>query len=152
MNLELKIPPMALMIAAVILMKLLTEYFPVYRVEYAGHSMLAALILLCGVLVVILGVMAFKKSQTTMNPFSPGETTRLVISGIYNYSRNPMYLGFLLVLMSATVQLESLSGMMVLPLFIAYMNKFQIKPEETALTRLFGESYLVYTAKVRRWL
>ena len=152
MNLDLKIPPMALMIFAMVIMKLLAEYFPIYHVEYTEHSILAAVILLCGVLVATLGVMAFKKSQTTMNPFLPAKATQLVITGIYNYSRNPMYLGFLLVLMSAIVHLESVSSIIILPLFVAYMNKFQIAPEEKALTRLFGEPYLVYTGKVRRWL
>lgn len=152
MNLDLKIPPMALMIVGIVLMKLLAEYYPVYHVGFADYKMLAALILLCGVVVTVSGVRAFKKSQTTMNPLSPGKATRLVISGIYSYSRNPMYLGFLLVLISATVYLASLSSIVVILLFITYMNKFQITPEEKALTKLFGETYQAYTKKVRRWL
>lgn len=152
MNLELKIPPMVLMIIVIIIMKLLSEYFPVYRVEYVGHQILAVLILLCGVLVAFSGVMAFKKSQTTMEPRSPDKATRLVITGIYNYSRNPMYLGFLLVLTSVAIHLETLSSAFMIPLFVSFMNRFQITLEEKALTRIFGEPYLAYTSKVRRWL
>ena len=138
MNLDLKIPPMALMIVAMFVMKLLSEYFPVYRVEYAGHKMLAALILFGGVLVAMSGVMAFKKSQTTMDPFSPGKATQLVISGIYNYSRNPMYLGFLLVLMSVMVHLESLSSVIVLPL---YYRIYEQIPDQT---RRKGSNTIVF--------
>ena len=77
---------------------------------------------------------------------------RLVATGLYAYTRNPMYLGFLLVLLGWAVFLSSILAFLFLPAFIVYMNHFQIEPEERALATLFGQAFAAYKARARRWL
>jgi protein-S-isoprenylcysteine O-methyltransferase Ste14 len=76
----------------------------------------------------------------------------VVTSGIYRLSRNPMYLGFLLALAGWTVFLGNIIALALLPLFVAHMNAFQIKPEERALLAKFGPAYAQYMRTTRRWL
>ncbi|HEX6927780.1 MAG TPA: isoprenylcysteine carboxylmethyltransferase family protein, partial [Gammaproteobacteria bacterium] len=82
----------------------------------------------------------------------PGRASALVVAGIYRRSRNPMYLGFALLLLALGIHLRSLSALLILPAFVLYMNRFQIAPEERALEARFGEEYNVYRQSVRRWL
>jgi len=74
------------------------------------------------------------------------------VSGVYRLTRNPMYLGFLLVLLGWAIFLSNALAFLLLPAFIFYMNRFQIEPEEKALTSLFGQQFVAYTSRVRRWL
>lgn len=82
----------------------------------------------------------------------PDSASALVTGGIYKITRNPMYLGFLLILLGWTVFLSNLFAYALLPVFVIYMNRFQIVPEENALDTLFGNEYRFYKSKVRRWL
>lgn len=100
----------------------------------------------------VLGVLAFRKANTTVDPRVPQQSVSLVVSGIYRYSRNPMYLGFLLWLIGLACYLLSIAAFSLLPLFVWYMNRFQIKPEERFLQQKFGAEYLSYMRQVRRWL
>jgi len=90
--------------------------------------------------------------ETTVNPMRPDSTSSLVVSGIYKYTRNPMYLGFLLVLVGWAIFLSNLAAFALLPAFVVYMNHFQIGPEERALGSLFAQEYQAYHARVRRWI
>jgi protein-S-isoprenylcysteine O-methyltransferase Ste14 len=83
---------------------------------------------------------------------NPGASSSLVIRGVYTLTRNPMYLGFLLVLVGWAVFLSNTLAFLLLPVFILYMNRFQITPEERALASLFGQEFVVYKSRVRRWL
>jgi protein-S-isoprenylcysteine O-methyltransferase Ste14 len=74
------------------------------------------------------------------------------MSGIYRISRNPMYLGFFLLLTGLAIFLSNVIAIVILPLFILYMNRFQIEPEERVLTYLFGQEFVDYKLRVRRWL
>ena len=98
------------------------------------------------------GVVAFRRSRTTVNPLSPEQASSLVVHGIYRFTRNPMYLGFLLALTGWSVHLANLAAVLLLPVFVAYMNRFQIQPEERALLQNFGARFAAYTQAVRRWL
>jgi protein-S-isoprenylcysteine O-methyltransferase Ste14 len=82
----------------------------------------------------------------------PDSTSSLVVSGIYKYTRNPMYLGFLLLLLGWAIFLSNLASFALLPAFVVYMNHFQIRPEERALGCLFAHEYQPYLARVRRWI
>ena len=82
----------------------------------------------------------------------PDSTSSLVISGIYKYTRNPMYLGFVLVLLGWAAFLSNLAALALLPAFVLYINRFQIIPEEHVLTSLFPDAYPAYRARVRRWI
>ena len=105
-----------------------------------------------GTVVGLLGVLAFRNARTTVNPFTPDAAALLVTTGVYGISRNPMYLGLLLVLSGWAVALANALNVAVLIGFLAYMNRFQIIPEERALATHFGEGFESYAKCVRRWL
>jgi protein-S-isoprenylcysteine O-methyltransferase Ste14 len=98
------------------------------------------------------GVISFKRAKTTVNPLKPEQASSLVSSGIYQFSRNPMYVGFCFFLVSLALFLNTLWILLILPAFMLYLSRFQIMPEERALTKIFGDSYLEYQTHVRRWL
>jgi protein-S-isoprenylcysteine O-methyltransferase Ste14 len=100
----------------------------------------------------IAGVISFQRAKTTVNPTRPGSASALVVSGVYRVTRNPMYLGLLLVLLGWGVFLSNVLAFIWIPAYVAYMNRFQIAPEERALSCLFGQEFLAYKAKVGRWL
>ena len=105
-----------------------------------------------GAIAALLGVFVFIKLRTTVDPRCPEKAKKLVIIGIYKYSRNPMYIGILLIITGITVYFGALSSIFVIPLFVTYINNYQIAPEEVALQEKFGESYTHYAQNVRRWL
>ncbi len=92
------------------------------------------------------------RANTTVNPLQLGKANNLVISGFYRFSRNLMYLGMLFVLVGVVVWNGTISGFFILPAFIWFMNEVQIIPEKHAMEELFGEQYLRYKQRVRRWL
>ena len=98
------------------------------------------------------GVGLFRSNKTSVNPLNTDSVSSLVTSGIYNYSRNPMYLGMLFWLIGYACYIANPLNLVFLVLFVCYMNKFQIAPEEAFLKQKFAESYHAYSQKVRRWL
>jgi protein-S-isoprenylcysteine O-methyltransferase Ste14 len=112
----------------------------------------ASVLALAGAAVAVLGVLSFRQAGTTVNPTRPQSTSSLVSTGIYRYSRNPMYLGFLLALLGWAAHLASLTALAPVAAFVAYMDRFQIAPEERALLALFGDEFAAYMRKVRRWI
>lgn len=107
---------------------------------------------LLGVGVAVAGVRSFRRAKTTVNPFTPEKSSALVVSGVYRLSRNPMYLGMLLVLVGWAYALGSLPALVGLPVYIGYMNRFQIGPEECLLAEKFGDAFEGYCRRVRRWV
>lgn len=105
-----------------------------------------------GILFLLAGIYAFQKAKTTLNPTTPNATSSIVASGVYRVSRNPMYVGFLLALTGWATFLSHPLPFLLLPVFVAYMNRFQISPEERALSAKFGDEYDTYKQGVRRWL
>jgi len=97
-------------------------------------------------------LLSFRKQKTTIDPRYPHKTSSIVTGGIYTHTRNPMYLGLVLLLSATGVYFSACFGLFIVAAFILYMNTFQIKPEEEALEKQFGEKYLSYKAKVRRWI
>ncbi len=151
-KLELKIPPLLLMLVFAALMYF-ASYTPVLKFSSGVPGYAAAFIIaLAGIIICGMGVFGFRKAKTTVNPLDPGEASSLVRSGIYKASRNPMYVGFFLLIMGWGLFLGSGVSMLLGLVFIPYMNRFQIGPEERALTKMFGDEYLSYKQEVRRWL
>jgi protein-S-isoprenylcysteine O-methyltransferase Ste14 len=109
-------------------------------------------LLLAGAIPAVLGVIAFRKAATTVDPRYPQKATQLVSGGIYRFTRNPMYLGIALGLAGFAVFLRNWSCFAVLPLFMVYLSRFQIQPEERHMRDLFGAAFVDYSARVRRWL
>lgn len=149
--LALKLPPLALAALAAAAMWALPAGF---RLPQAGpwRLLCAAVVALAGVAVCVAGVLAFRRARTTVDPMHPGAASTLVVRGIYHRTRNPMYLGFALVLLGWALVLGTLSALLVLPLFVLYLNRLQIGPEEAALRARFGADFDAYAARVRRWL
>ena len=105
-----------------------------------------------GFLLLIVSIKSFIDNKTTINPLNLKKSTYLVTSGVFRFSRNPMYLGMLLFLLGPAIILNIIGGLIISILFIFYMNFFQIIPEEKALENLFGKNYRNYRKTVRRWI
>ena len=112
----------------------------------------AIAIALTGVGTAMSGVIAFRRAKTTVNPLKPETTSTIVTSGVFRLTRNPMYVGLALVLLAWAVFMSSPWALLGPLVFILYMNRFQIMPEERVISRMFGNAYSAYQAKVRRWL
>ncbi|MBL8296582.1 MAG: isoprenylcysteine carboxylmethyltransferase family protein [Bryobacterales bacterium] len=150
--LELMAPPVALGMIAAALMWAASSAIPVFRVMIPANTVSSASLALLGALTCLAGVVSFRRAKTTVNPMKPDATSSLVVSGVYRYTRNPMYLGFLLILLGWAAFLSNVLALVVLPAFVLYMNRFQIAPEERVLASLFADDYAAYRARVRRWL
>ena len=151
-RLELRIPPLALFIIFAVMIWAAGAYLPAGNVALPGHRVVAFIAFLLGLGVVSAGVFEFRRRKTTMSPFSPERTASVVSSGIYRWSRNPMYLGMALALFGLSVWRSSLPGFAVVLLFCLYLTRFQIQPEERMLLKLFSAEYAAYLAQVRRWI
>lgn len=151
-TLELKVPPPVLVALCMLLMWGVSRLFPGLDWTIPGSVALAGLLAVAGVLIAVAGVMNFRQAKTTASPTAPERSTVLVRSGIYRSSRNPMYLGLALVLAAWAVWLQSPMAFLVLPGFVLYINRFQIRPEERLLREKFGSEYTRYCQAVRRWL
>jgi protein-S-isoprenylcysteine O-methyltransferase Ste14 len=116
------------------------------------RAALAAVLAGAGAIVALAGVAAFRRARTTVDPTTPEAASAIVASGIYRRSRNPMYLGFMLMLAGWSAFLANPLAMLLLPAFIVYMNRFQIVPEERALSAKFGAKYRDYMRQARRWI
>ena len=151
-RLALKVPPALLMLIFGGLMWLTDRLLPEVRVLVTGHDVVSALITVLAVACVLSGIISFRLARTTVDPMHPERASSVVSSGIYRWTRNPMYLGFLLLLLAFAVKLSNPVTLVWLPVFVWYMNRFQIIHEEQALQRLFGDQYLHYCQHVRRWI
>lgn len=147
-----RIPPVVLVLGAAALMAALRRLSPWPERTIPGSGVLAALLAAVGITVALLGVRSFRRARTTVDPLAPQRATTLVVGGVYRVSRNPMYLGFALLLAAWGVWLSSAAALLVVPGFVWAMGRYQIRPEERALESLFGQEYLRYTQRVRRWL
>jgi protein-S-isoprenylcysteine O-methyltransferase Ste14 len=150
--LELKIPPIVLLLLTGAAMWVLPALAPAFTLQVPYRQALALILAFSGVTVAVAGVVSFRRAGTTVNPTRPQDTSSLVTTGIYRLSRNPMYLGFLLALLAWTVFLANVLALLPVVAFVVYMNRFQITPEERALAVMFGAEFNAYKQKVRRWV
>lgn len=109
-------------------------------------------LVLCGFSLDVYCLLGFIRQKTTASPLKPGNASLLICDGFYRHSRNPMYLGMAILLTGWSLVLRNPLCLLVLPVFVAYINRFQIAPEERALSARFGDEYLAYTRRVPRWL
>ncbi len=145
-----KIPPPIITLICGMGIFLSRPLFPKYNSILT--DVIAVSFLLLGIITLITAVLSFKRQSTTINPLQPEKASSLVISGIFQYSRNPMYLGMLLILISMTIKFNFIGGILINFAFITFITKFQIIPEETVLKRLFGDKFTCYKKKIRRWV
>lgn len=150
--LELKVPPMLVFAITGALIWMVARASPRLQFEIPGQGSIASALIAAGLAVAILGVVSFRRARTTVNPLNPATASALVVSGVYRWTRNPMYLGTLLCLFGWAVFLGNTIGFLLLPAFVGYLNRFQIAPEEVALRERFGAEFESYRARVRRWI
>ena len=150
--LELKVLPLGVVAIIALLMWLTTMAIPSLAIDIPVNTIIATVILLVGVAIVLQAIFKFRLASTTVNPVAPQDTSSLVAGGIYRFSRNPMYLGFLISLLAWAVWLSNIAAFLLLPAFVLYMNRFQILPEERILLQKFGREFAQYMKAVRRWI
>jgi protein-S-isoprenylcysteine O-methyltransferase Ste14 len=151
-RLELKIPPVAVMAIVATAMWLVSIVLPKMRLCDTFHVAMVVIFAAIGAAFGITGLLSFSKVKTTFDPMKPDSSTSLVTSGTYSITRNPMYVGLLSILTAWCFFVESAYALLLLAVFVIYMNKFQIEPEERALRSIFGDAYDDYVLRVRRWL
>mgnify|MGYP002840138622 FL=1 len=145
-----KIPPPIVTIFFGLCIYLSRSYFPVF--SGSALNVLSIFFFVCGIFVFAAAVISFKKQKTTVNPISIENASSLVVSGIFKYSRNPMYLGMSFVLLGLTFKFNVIGGLLFTGIFMLFITIFQIKPEEVAMEKLFDQEWKDYTKNVRRWL
>ena len=150
--LDLKIPPVAQVAVIAVAMWLMARAVPAASFTVPARAFMAGLFVALGGAVAVAGVWAFRQAKTTVNPHTPHKASSVVDHGVYRISRNPMYLGLLLLLIGWACYLGNAAAALLIPAFVAYMTNFQIKVEERMLLDKFGADYRAYTSRVRRWL
>jgi protein-S-isoprenylcysteine O-methyltransferase Ste14 len=148
--LNTKIPPPIVTATFGLIIYFSKSFSPVY--SFDNSNLISVIFLLFGLGIFSAAVQSFKKHKTTINPLSPDKASSLVNSGIFSYSRNPMYLGMLLILLSVSFKFNISVGLFISFLFKIYITRFQIIPEEEAMVKLFGEEFIVYKNQTRRWI
>lgn len=130
----------------------LARMLPDLTVEASLLRWCAVAVMAVGVLIEAVSVLAFLRARTTVTPLKPEKASTLVVSGLYHVSRNPMYLGMLILLIGWALWLANPAALILPPVFVLYLTVFQIKPEEAALSEKFGSDYEAYRGRVRRWI
>jgi protein-S-isoprenylcysteine O-methyltransferase Ste14 len=146
-----RIPPPIVTLIVAALMYMVSISIPV-QLSIPFKDEIILIVLVIALLLLLHSVFQFVKQKTTVNPLNPEKAKKLVVNGLYRLSRNPMYLGMALILAAWGVYLTNPINVFLLAGFILYMNRFQIKAEEAALEKLFGEEFLIYAQRVRRWI
>lgn len=146
------IPPPAVAAIIGLLMWGVSETWVFVRVVSDYQSWVAFILLAAGVPLMLIAAAQFFAARTTINPLRPANASALITTGAFSLSRNPIYLADLLILGALAAWFGNVLNVALLVLFVCYINRFQIAPEESALREKFGDAYAVYCARVRRWL
>ena len=146
---RITIPPVYFL-AALLLMILLAYLMPMAHLVYVPLRIFGGVMIFAGLAVTTTGAWTFKRADTPIRPFE--QATTLVTSGIYRYTRNPMYLGMLIMLTGTWIALGKLSPLFIIPIFFFVIREGFVTPEEEFLEKNFGDQYREYKTSVRRWL
>jgi protein-S-isoprenylcysteine O-methyltransferase Ste14 len=151
-SLESKVPPPAVVLLTALLMWVAAHAVPQLGFDVPGLKWFGVALGVAGFVTGATGVVSFRRAKTTVNPMRLRSSSSLVASGVYAITRNPMYLGGLIMLVGWALFLLNALPFTLLPAYVLYIDRFQIVPEERALTSLFGDKYIAYQRRVRRWL
>ena len=149
-DIKTKFPPPLVALTFGFLINHTKNIFP--KIEIKNENFFGSIMIISGFIIILSAIILFKKYKTTITPLNPSNSTELITVGIYKFSRNPMYLGLLLVLLGISFIINIIGGFLLIPLFILYLNLFQIIPEENAMVDLFKDEFLEYKKNVRRWI
>ncbi len=147
-----RIPPPLIGLGCLALMWGTNRLWPDLSVDFVGRSAIALTVLLIAIVIDISAIIAFRRARTTINPLAPETAATIVSGGPFRFSRNPMYLGMLMILVAWAIWLGNPINVLWPITFVAVITKFQIIPEEIALSGKFGAPYREYQTRVRRWL
>ena len=150
--LEIRVPPPLVALLTAVLMWAIARNTPVMPIDGTLRLALAGILVILGILLARAGFRAFGRVKTTTNPVNIEAASALVTSGIYSYTRNPMYLALVAFLLAWAVYLSSPWTLLGPPAFVIFITRFQIIPEERVLHKKFGDAYAAYQGRVRRWL
>ena len=150
--LELRIPPPVVGLVIAGGMWTVARFPPIVELPELVRLLAVVVLAVIGVATAIAGVMSFRRAQTTVNPLKPETSAVLVSTGVYAFTRNPMYLGMVLALFAWAMYLSSIWSLLGPVVFALYITRFQIVPEERVLDGLFGAPFAAYKKRVRRWL
>jgi protein-S-isoprenylcysteine O-methyltransferase Ste14 len=150
--LDNKVPPPAVGLALAGAMWAVASVGPPLPLPQSLANVLAGALVVTGATFDVLGILAFRAARTTVDPLRIERASALVVHGIYRITRNPMYVGMACLLLAWACYLAAWLPFLGPPLFVAYITRFQIRPEERVLTRRFGAAFAEYAARVRRWL
>lgn len=148
-RIELKVPPVVIFVVSLVATAYLSQ-LQLLPLPYPLRP-LGILLFFCGAMVGVAGVLAFRKKRTTVNPHAPHKASSLVNSGIFAYTRNPMYLGLVIGVIGSAFIVRDAIGFIFALLTFAYLQRFQIIPEERIMLELFGEEFKDYCALTKRW-
>ena len=145
-----KIPPPIVTFICGVAIYLSKSFFNQFFIY--SNNRISLFLLILGLVVFISAIKSFRRHKTTVNPLEPRQASSLVTSGIFKFSRNPMYLGMLIILLSISFKFNLIGGMFTSLFFYIFITKFQILPEEAAMNDLFGDEFINYSKKTRRWI
>lgn len=151
-RLENRVPPPIVAAVVAALMYWMARLFDDASFEVPWRLAVCALVFAIGAALDITGLVHFMRAKTTVNPLDPHAASVLITGGVYRFTRNPMYLGLATLLLAWGLWLGNAVALAAIAVFIAYMNRFQIAPEERALEARFGAEYSRYRSRVRRWI
>jgi|SRR5687767_4945816 len=151
-RLELKIPPIIVVLIFAALIWLTSRQAPSFNLPIPGGPIVAVVVAFTGLAIAAAATILFRRAHTTLDPTKPAAASALITSGIFRRSRNPIYVGMLLLLLAWALYIGNLFAFLFLPGFVLYMNRFQIISEEKFLLSRFGDAFTAYQARVRRWL
>lgn len=145
------VPPLFGLICALLMLGV-AMLLPAATILFPSQKIVALIVMAMGISLDVIAAIQFRKHATTISPFNPEKTVSVVKNGVFGISRNPMYLGMLLILIGIGVFLGSPINIIVLIAFVAAITSLQIKPEEEVLEAKFGSDYAAYRYHVRRWI
>ena len=151
-KLELRVPPVVVVAVTAGLMWVTARGLAFLDLSLPGRLPIAVALALAGGAIILAGFMEFRRGKTTVNPKTPAAASTLLTTGVYRWTRNPMYLGFGVILVGWGVWLADAAALVLLFLYGLCMNRFQIGPEERALEARFDTAFREYRERVRRWL
>lgn len=154
-RLEHLVPPPAVLLITLIAMFVISRYDQARDLRadvYIVNSSIAIGFAVAGIAIVIMAIRQFRATQTTINPLKPHTASNLVTTGVFRFTRNPMYLGMVFVALGSVAYYGSAWCVLAVIAFVAYITRFQIIPEERAMLALFGHEFEIYKTRTRRWI
>lgn len=150
--LELKIPPPLIALFCILGMYFTRDLIPSFGITEIVVWLFAGTLFIGACLIASVALFQFKKAHTTIHPNVPHKTRQVVISGVYSITRNPMYLALTMLVAAAGIAMQQSAVLLFTLACVLYLQRYQILPEERILEDKFGDEYLAYKSKTRRWM